>query len=309
MRISTASFFAASLTGIQSQQSSIARLNQQIASNQKYLAAKDNPVATSQIMSLTSSLAMREQYLANIQKADVVLKHEETVLEGLYTALSRAKTSLNQTSNSQDQGLRDQMAKDLANLYLHIKDLGNTRDSAGNYIFAGFQTDTLPFDHTPSYPTNADSPDTVYAGDDGTRSIEINQGQRVQVSDTLTDVFQTGMDPDLLEAIDQAAVDLADQTVSQPTLATSLESFAAVVDTALSQLKVTLNSVAGRMTILNDVKETHQSLKLADQNALGDLKDLDQAAAIVELQQRQVSLQAAMQAFSNTSNLSLFNYL
>lgn len=309
MRISTASFYNATLPALQSQQSSIARLNQQIASNQNYLAGKDNPVATGQIMALSQRIAIRDQYLANIQKADLGLQQENTVLSGLYTALTKVKSLVSDSSNLQDQTLRDQLAGQLANFYQYVKDLGNSKDAAGNYLFAGHQTDTLPFQHTPSYPSTAASPDTAYAGDAGTRSIEIEHGQRVQVSDTLTDVFQTGSSMDLLKAIDQAAVDLADPGVTQTGLATNLNGYLDVINTALDRLSTTQSSVAGRMTLIDDVKQTHQALKLVDQNALGDIKDLDQAAAIVELQQRQVTLQAAMQAFSNTANLSLFNYL
>ena len=97
--------------------------------------------------------------------------------------------------------------------------------------------------------------------------------------------------------------------ILQPTLQANLESYAGVVNTALDRLEVTLNSVAGRMVELNNVKETQKSLKLYDQNALGELQDLDEAAAIVELQQRQTTLQASMQAFATVSGLSLFNYL
>lgn len=309
MRISTNSFYTASLPGIQSQQSAIARLNQQIASNQNFLAAKDDPVKTTQIAALADSIAVRNQYLSNIGKADLQLSEEGTVLEEMRSALSTVKSLLFQTGTTHDQALRTQMAKQIGDLYVHIKDLANSKDSFGNYIFAGFKTDTLPFNHSPSYPGTADSPDATYAGDAGVRAIAIDRAQTMQVSDTLTDVFQTGSATDLLEAMDQAAVDLADPSVTQPGLASNLEGYVGVVNTALDRLDVTLNAIAGRRVVLEDVKGTHLALKLNDENALGDIKELDQAAAIVELQQRQVALQSSMQAFSTVSGLSLFNFL
>lgn len=316
MRISTASFYTASLPGIQAQQSAIARLNQQIATNQNYLAPKDNPVKTTQVMALADNIAMRNQYLANIDKASLVLSEESTVLEEMHSAVSSVKSLLSQSSSMSDPLLRDQMAKQLADLYLHIKDLANFKDSAGNYIFSGYKTDTQPFGHVPSYPGTADSPDTVYAGDAGVRAIEIGQAHPVRASDTLTNVFQVeavpGADPahtDLLEAIDQAAVDLANPGVTQPGLGSNLQSYLDVVNSALDRLSVTVNDVVGRQVVLNDAKDAHQTLKLNDENALGAIQDVDQAGAIVELQQRQVALQASMQAFSKVSGLSLFNYL
>jgi flagellin-like hook-associated protein FlgL len=48
---------------------------------------------------------------------------------------------------------------------------------------------------------------------------------------------------------------------------------------------------------------------LAEKNMLSDITQVDKAAAIVELQSRQTSLEAISRAYSITSGLSLFNYL
>ena len=50
-------------------------------------------------------------------------------------------------------------------------------------------------------------------------------------------------------------------------------------------------------------------LLLEEKNALSDMTQVDQAAAIVELQSRQTTLEAISRAYSLTSGLSLFNYL
>jgi flagellar hook-associated protein 3 FlgL len=320
MRISTTSFYTASLPAMQSQQSAIARLTQQIATDKNYLAPKDDPVATSRIMELSDSIALRNQYLANIQKAELALSEEETVLDEMHKALTDVQSLLYQISPSHDQARRDEIAQQLANLYIHIKDLANSKDSSGDYIFAGYQTDTLPFVHDEDYLTPDDAPTppelsevTTYAGDTGLRSVEIDAGRRVPINEILTNVFQVDAfdtaDPDLLQAIDQAAIDLADPNIAQPMLQGNLDAYVGVVNTALDRMESTLNSVAGRMVELSDVKNTQESLKLTDQNALDEIQNLDETAAIVELQQRQVTLQASMQAFATVSELSLFNYL
>ncbi|MDO8701822.1 MAG: flagellin, partial [Undibacterium sp.] len=48
---------------------------------------------------------------------------------------------------------------------------------------------------------------------------------------------------------------------------------------------------------------------LSYKQQLSDLQDLDYAKAITELNQQQVTLQAAQQSFVKTSSLSLFNYI
>jgi len=324
MRISTSSFYSASLPGIQSQQSSIARLNQQITTDQNYLAPRDNPVATTKLMGLSASVARQEQYLTNIQRAELILKEESTYLSEMEKALGEVSSLLQGISASQDPVLRERTAQQLGNYYLHIKDLANSKDSSGSYVFAGYQTDTLPFDHTQAFnaslvagttPSTA-SPTTDYpnytittlndTAENRVRNIQIGNGQQVQVSDTLQDIFQPNSLNDLLQTIDQAAIDLVENPAA---LATNLASYQDTLIQARDTLQVLITDVAGRTVILQGSKASHEALKLNNELAYDALQNLDEAAAIVELQQRQVTLQASMQAFTTVSGLSLFNYL
>jgi hypothetical protein len=63
------------------------------------------------------------------------------------------------------------------------------------------------------------------------------------------------------------------------------------------------------LTEIKDVRASTQALLLNEKNALSDMTQVDKAAAIVELQSRQTTLEAISRAYSLTSGLSLFNYL
>lgn len=313
MRISSLTFYATTQTGLRDQQIAISRLSQQIATNQRMLAPKDDPVSTTRVLALSESIAANEQFQANQVKADLALKHEETVLAALDGVLRSIRKVIGDTRADQTQSLRDQSAATLAGLYKQVRDLANSRDSSGDYIFAGFATATKPYDHVavfdPASGGPADSPDSAYLGDAGARRVEISGGRYVRVNDDLSAVMQAGGAGDLLEAIDQAAIDLGDAVTAPATLQTSLDASFSVVDTALSRLQAIRTSVAGRGLEIADVRTVTNQFLLNDRNALSDLTLLDQAAAIIELQQRQVTLQAAGSTFSLTSRLSLFNYL
>ncbi len=314
MRISSATFYAASLTGIRDQQSAIARLNQQIGSGQRLLAAKDDPVAMGRVLALSESIASRVQFQSNQQKAELALKQEHTLLDGLYSALSSVRQALVDTSAGHDQSLRDQAAATLAGLYAHIKSLLNYRDPGGDYIFAGYETATQPYSHVPAYDPAlpggpADSPDSAYGGDAGVRRIEVEQGRFVQINDNLNGFMQAGGGADMLELIDQAAIDLHDAVTPAATLQGRLDAAYADLGTVIDGVRNLTAAVAGRLMEVDDAGKSTEQFLLQERNALGSLTELDQAAAIVELQQRQVSLQAAESAFSLTAKLSLFNYL
>ncbi len=317
MRISTSSFFNATLSGIQDQQSQIARLSQKVAENKSYLAPKEAPISASRALELSNSLALREQYAANQDKAELALKYENTLLERMYTALGDASAGLDSIVPGQDQSLRDQMAIRVSSVYNLLKDVGNSRDSQGNYIFAGHESATKPYSHTATYPSAlpgtppfASNP-AAYAGDTGTRSMAVENGRQVQTSDDLSPLFLgDGSDAqDLLQALDYAAAALNDDTASEATLQSALDTASAALDRALDVLQGLQTRVAGRFIEIGDLRTTTTQLKTAEQNALADLSELDTTAAIIELQQRQTNLEASQQTFALVSSLSLFSYL
>lgn len=314
MRISTSSFFSATLLGIRNQQSSISRLSQQLSSGQKLLSAKDDPVANTRIMSLKDGLALRTQFAANQVKLDITQKEEATVLSELQTTLTKARQLIVDGHSSQDQNLRNQSAATLAGYYNHIKDLVNFRDSSGNSIFAGFETSTQPYSHTAVFDPTSSGPAVSmasgYAGDAGTRQAEVDQGRFLPANDDLGVVMRVGVaGSDVLQTIDQSAVDLRDTSLPQATLEANLDNAYATLTAAIGSLKNIQSALVGRQLELADMKSTNQQLMNISTDALGEMTQVDQASVIIELQLRQTALEAAESAFARTSGLSLFNYL
>ncbi len=293
MRISSNSFYAAPLSGILNQQSSMATLNQQIASGNKLLTAADDPVAASQVMSLNDHIALSTQYQANQLSVSLVQKEEGILLDQLQTSLQSAQKLLTSVNASTDQNLKNSVAATLSGLYQQIKDVANAQDSNGNYIFAGFKSSTQPYDGT------------SYLGDGGLRQVQISQGQTIQANDNLNSVIQAGTASDLLQVIAQTAANLQNPATSQA----QLDSAHATVNSALGKLQDIQVALVGRQQQVSSQQSAIQQLLTVNQDALGKLTQVDQASAIVELQMRQVSLQAAESAFASTSKLSLFNYL
>lgn len=306
MRVSSLTLSTAALAGIQNEQSAIARLTQQIAANQRILAPKDDPVHTPRILELADRIALREQYLANQDKARLALDYQGAVLQGIRQVLEHARGILMGAGPNQDQTLRDQYAQLIENDYRQLKGLANTRDPSGNYIFSGFKTDTEPYQHTQLAPNPGTSDITTYSGDGGVREVQIDVNRRVQVNDNLNTVFRSGNPAyDLLKAIDQIAIELRSTSLTQ----TQLDDAVARLNLALEDLGLIERRVAAAQLEIADTQAVTRTLLNEEKNALGKLTELDQAAAIVELQRRQVTLEAAQRAYARTSGLSLFNYL
>jgi flagellar hook-associated protein 3 FlgL len=330
MRISSLSYFTASLPSMQDNQSQIARLSEQVANGLRMQSARDNPIDAEKALQLSDRVAARAQSLSNQQKAGLSLDLESTVLSEIRSTLNDARTLAVNSNASQDPTLQQRFADQMSGYYKHLKDLVNTQDSSGRYVFAGFRTDLTtnnpPFQHTQAYPSvAAPSPATNYIGTaygslvnpSGVRNVSVDTNRQIQVSDNLDTVIQSGSvngtangsTTDILQIIDQFAVTMSDPSVTNTQKETAIASTINSFTAALDRLSGVESRVAATQQELNNLTDTTNSQQTLEQNALSDLTQVDKTAAIVELQSRQTALQAAQQAYGQTSKLSLFSYL
>lgn len=324
MRIDSLTYMSSSLIGIQSNQTSIARLNQQIATGLRMQSGKDDPISAVKAMELSERIAVRTQYAANQTKAELDLNHETVVVQQMGAALDQARGLFLSISSSQSSSVSSGYSEQLKGAFNHLLDLANTRNSAGEYIFGGTATHVQPF----ANPSASGVPVSVQPTTFGnipppgpvelsmTRQIEIGLGQRVQVTDSLTDVLSFtdasfvdaaagGDTHDVLENLAHAIVGLKDGTLTEA----NLRSYIGLVDAARTKVGEIEQRVAGALTEIKDLRASTQAVLLLEKNALSDLTQIDKAAAIVELQSRQTALEAISRSYALTSRLSLFDYL
>lgn len=330
MRISTSVFMSTSLAGIQEQQARIARLSAQLAADKRILQPKDDPVAAGRALSLTHSIAQSRQYLANQDHAVSLLKEETTVLSAISTYLGQTTNTLQGIQSSQDALLHRDYASQLRALREQLLALGNHQDSDGNYIFAGYASTTRPFApvaYGGGPPARLEQ--VSYAGDANQREIAVAQGRKVVVSDPGGNVAPALYDPasptqpvpvfasldmngntydgmNLLDMLDTLATALENPATLTQTMIADAHAFMSEASEVVERVEVRVGTTLAGLASLREVT---QSLLNAERSELDRLTELDQAAAIVELQQRQTALQAAEQAFATTSSLSLFNFL
>src|SRR5262249_17041132 len=72
---------------------------------------------------------------------------------------------------------RQAIATELQSRTQELMDIANRKDGAGEYLFSGFATQTQPF-------ARAASGSVTYAGDQGTRLLQVSTSQTVADSDT-----------------------------------------------------------------------------------------------------------------------------
>jgi flagellar hook-associated protein 3 FlgL len=81
------------------------------------------------------------------------------------------------------------------------------------------------------------------------------------------------------------------------------------IDKSLNNVLTTRAKFGVSLQEIDQLDSVGQNTGLNYKQQLSDIQDVDYAKALTELNQQQVTLQAAQQSFVKTSSLSLFNYI
>lgn len=301
MRIATTQIFQRGIDSMLDQQARVFKTQLQLSANKRFLSPSDDPTAAAQVLGLNESISLNTQYRTNAKAAQNRLEIEETSLDGAINALQRARELAVQGVNgTQSAESRRGIAQEIRQLMDQVLSLANTRDSSGEYIFAGAQSLDQPFSHD-------GAGGFTYAGDQGQRQLQIGPSRQIAIGDSGLDVFMK---------IDNAAgTGYQDVFTTLYSLATEFEADTANTD-RITELDNAINNVlevrariGARLNAVDREEQVNLAYSVQLQSALSDVQDLDLAEAATELNRQTVVLQAAQQAFIRVQGLSLFNYL
>jgi len=182
-RISSFMISQRSMDAMLHQQSKVSDTQQQISTGRRVLTPSDDPASAARVLDLSGAIGTVQQYLNNADRAQSRLETEEGVLVGIGNALQRANELAIQGNNDPlSVADKQAIATEVRQLQDQIFALSNTRDSGGEYIFAGYQTGTKPF----SQPTLGSF---SYAGDTGQRRLQISPDRQIADGDNGFDLF------------------------------------------------------------------------------------------------------------------------
>ena len=184
MRISTPVFYQRNTDSVFTQQNKLSEQNLHLSSQKRVMNGSDDAVAIATIQRLKQDLSVGDQYIKNGEMAATANGLEETSLGQVTTLLQRSRELLvtvgNSTYNAEN---REAVATELDGLRKELMGVANTKDGNSQYIFAGFEVDTQPFQ-------NNEFGTIDYHGDDGDRSYKVGAGVFVQGNDSGHSVFR-----------------------------------------------------------------------------------------------------------------------
>jgi flagellar hook-associated protein 3 FlgL len=255
---------------------------------------------------LKSILSRQDSYQSSLNTVKARLQGEDSTLQSVSELLIRAKEVAVQGANDTlNMGDRKALANEMQSLRDQMLSLANTRDSNGNFLFAGSRVKQPAFSETAN-----GSP--VYMGDQTRMNVRVGDQQNIPINRTGTDAFVpvARIDKDgatvgvsFFQVMDNLIAGLNTANGSDIRRgAGELDNLQQGLSLAHAQVGTNLNMVDQQTSIIED---TTLNLK----STLSSIEDLDYASAITKMNQQMLSLEAAQASFAKVSQLNLFNYI
>lgn len=185
MRISTAWAQQLNVNAMSSQQTKLAKVQQQLSSGLKMTAPADDPAAAVRVLDLEGSIAKTNQYQSNISAARGRLTLEESALDASGNILDRAKEltmqGMNDSLNSTD---RLSVKFEVDQLIQELAATANTQNANGEFIFSGSLSKVAAF------KLNSATGEYVYQGGTQQRALQISPTRQVADGDLGFNVFE-----------------------------------------------------------------------------------------------------------------------
>ena len=306
MKISTHLLFDRGSAQMSSVQTQLAKSQAQMAQGKQIINASDAPNQAATIQRLKSILNRQDSYQSSLDTIKARLQGEDSTLQNVSELLVRAKEvavhGANDTLNAGDrkalgiemQALRDQMLS-----------LANTKDSNGNYLFAGSRVKQPAFAETAN-----GSPE--YKGDQTRMNVRVGEQRSIPINRTGTDAFvpvaRTDADGKIsgvgfFQVMDNLIAGLNTNNGAD------IRRGAGELDTLMQGMSLARAEVGTNLNVVDQQAAVIEDTTLNLKTTLSAIEDLDYASAITKMNQQMMSLEAAQSSFAKVSQLNLFNFI
>jgi flagellar hook-associated protein 3 FlgL len=305
MRITNRYLAEQSLRDINSILGRMSRVRNQITSGKQITAPSDSPADAARILKLNEKLTAETQYVKNINSGISQLESSCSMLGQVEDMLAQIYDIAQQHSDDSSTSVEKQAAAMLVNAYLEDLVTKANTNYLGSHIYGGTQTSVVPF--TAEY---GDSMITGVSqnsfGVDGTRKIEVDVSQTMQINLTGEEIFQpsgAGANDDVFQTV----IALREALDNNDTA--SIKQAIGDLEDSISQV-IRADTLGGeRINMLESKKLDLESNLILSKAARSELQDTDYAKAMVELSVTENMYQAALKITASMIDYSLVNFI
>ncbi|KAA8996716.1 flagellar hook-filament junction protein FlgL [Affinibrenneria salicis] len=317
MRLSTSNSYQNLINTIAQSNKTMQDSVLQMSTQKSVNSPSDDPIAASQAVILAQTQASSSQYSAARSSATTSLQLENTVLDQVVDVVQSIQTLVVKAGNTTySDADRQSMATELQGYKDQLLTLANSTDSNGNYIFAGYATESAPF------TADADG-NVTYTGGDTAISLQVDSSRSMTIGNTGSSVFMTlaagyATEPDgsASESNIFNSIDYALEALNMPlndSTDADTEAYTALMDKANRGMRNSLDNVltvqaeaGSKVTELTSLDSLGSSRDILYADRMTSLTGIDIYETYSNFTLQKTALQAAMTAFSSMKDLSLF---
>ncbi len=295
MRITHRAVTQTALLGLNSNQASVARLQQQLTSGKLISSPSDSPTGTNKALQIRQDQSAAQQFAMNISDGQSWLDATDTALNTAVSQVQRVRALTVQAMNDGAVSTSSQKAIAVEIAALRESLLGVANSSINDRaLFGGVTQGSAAYQGDGTYVG------APAVGEGITRRV--SNADRIRIDVTGPEAFGTPGPDDLFGLVGKIAADVEG---APDALAGDLEE----LDAALERLLGTIGSVGARSARMEAVGQVNSDLQLTLTSQLVDVEDIDLAKTIMELSQQQVGYQAALSATAKVIQPTLVDFL
>ncbi|WP_018691130.1 flagellar hook-associated protein FlgL [Algicola sagamiensis] len=186
MRLSTKQIFNLNVQeGILNSQNRLNTATERMIKQTRLLTPADSPADAALALRYTENIQKVDQFQQNGIQLKNALQNEESVIQNIKTTLFNARTKAVQAGNGANSDKdRASIAQELRSIRDQLFDLMNSKDSNGDFIFSGFQSNKQPF------VLNGATGKYEYKGDEGQKELKVSSSVTLASNDSGKEVFE-----------------------------------------------------------------------------------------------------------------------
>jgi len=275
----------------------------ELASGSKITSLSQNPVGAGENVLLLNQIQQDDSFTQSsnlvtgrLQVADSALG---SVVSQLTQAISLATSANNGTMNASDV---KSIANQISGILDEVQSLANT-NYQGQYIFAGGQTGAAPF----STSTATSPAVTSYNGDENVNSLELPNGQKIQLNVPGDQIFLGNGANSVFGALNALVADYANGTVNTSQAVNDTSALGTALN-YVSQQRVTIDNSMTQLNAASSAVTSEQTELMTAQTNLmqADIPTVSTQLAMAATQQ--TALEDVIAQLESPANC-LFNKL
>jgi flagellar hook-associated protein 3 FlgL len=282
-------------------------LQEKTASTKAFQRASDDPASAAAALGLRSSLESSQAYLDTATLASSWMSATDFSLKQTADLGTRAiNLALRGVSDTMGAEERQALAGEMDELLHQAIGLGNT-SHAGNYIYAGFRTNTKPFE---GLDADADGRfEGVQNLNNSGEAILRTIGPGHTISQNIDGIATFSPLFDALIAARDALAG-ADPTIPEDARSADIQSKVDALRAAVEGVSTASTTNGARHKQVKQVTERLEKTQLELKSLLSQKEDVNMAEAIVELRRQETVYQSVLEVSSRAiSAMSLFDML